>query len=167
MTKSDLKDIRQTYNDILANDNESMRLALSRLNGCMMRADDADAILDGTIGLELLLGDSDPQATSFKLRMRAAALTHLDAGGLVDPQEMIGKVKRLYEARSKIVHGHTKKKSKNVLQLLNNEHKNERRLAYDLLRYVIKILLKHPHYINPIKLDSDLLSGDLTKHRKL
>jgi hypothetical protein len=34
----------------------------------------ADAILEGTIGLELLLGDDQNQSLSYRLRLRAARL---------------------------------------------------------------------------------------------
>jgi hypothetical protein len=57
VTFGELKEVRRIYRAVLADKGEAVRLALKRLNGCLTRTDAADAILDGTIGLELLLGD--------------------------------------------------------------------------------------------------------------
>ena len=62
---------------IASSESEAIRLAINRLNGCLTRTDPADAILDATIGLELLLGDDQNQSLSYKLRLRAAALAIL------------------------------------------------------------------------------------------
>jgi hypothetical protein len=52
-----LEDVRRLYNLILGRREERVAIALKRLNSCMTRDDAVDAILDATIGLEVLLGD--------------------------------------------------------------------------------------------------------------
>jgi hypothetical protein len=72
-----LEDVRRLYNLILGRREERVAIALKRLNSCMTRDDAVDAILDTTIGLEVLLGDQENQALSYKLRLRAGALARL------------------------------------------------------------------------------------------
>ena len=79
VTAPQLHDVRRVYQAVVNSQSEAIRLALNRLNGCLTRSDPADAILDGTIGLELLLGDDQNQSLASKLRLRAAALAILHA----------------------------------------------------------------------------------------
>jgi hypothetical protein len=132
-----------------------VRLALKRLNGCLTRTDAADAILDGTIGLELLLGDDQNQSLSYKLRLRAAALAILHADR--SAKEVASKVKRLYEARSAIVHGRRRKRSKKASEPADTSHFRDRLIASDLLRFVLDVLVTHPEYQDPSKIDEGIL----------
>jgi len=61
VTAEHLNEVRRIYRAVVGNQSEAIRLALNRLNGCLTRTDAADAILDGTIGLELLLGELVPE----------------------------------------------------------------------------------------------------------
>jgi hypothetical protein len=117
----------------------------------------ADAILDGTIGLELVLGDDRNQSLSYKLRLRAAALAVLRADPAYPAAEVASKVKRLYEARSAIVHGRRKKRSKKASEPTDRSNAEERLVASDLLRFVLNVLLTNPEYQDPAKIDEGLL----------
>jgi len=154
-----LRDVRRIYRAVIETESEAMRLALKRLNGCLTRTDAADAILDGTIGLELLLGDDQNQSLSYKLRLRAAALAIL-AGR--SAKVIASKVKRLYEARSAIVHGRRKKQTKKASEPADASYSQDRLIASDLLRFVLDVLLTHPEYQKPSKIDEGLLlRGDV------
>jgi hypothetical protein len=160
-----LTEVRRVYRAVVSSQSEAIRLALSRLNGCLTRSDAVDAILDGTIGLELLLGDDQNQSLSYKLRLRAAALALLRADPAYPAAEVASKVKRLYEARSAIVHGRRKKRSKRAAEPADTSNVNERLLASDLLRFVLNVLLTNPEYQDdPTKIDEGLLlrGDDLT-----
>lgn len=152
-----LNEVRRVYQAVVASESEAIRLALNRLNGCLTRTDAVDAVLDGTIGLELLLGDDQNQSLSYKLRLRAAALTLLQAEPPCPTAEIASKVKRLYEARSAIVHGRRKKRSKKAAEPEDTRNVNERLIASDLLRFVLNALLTNPEYQNPAKIDEGLL----------
>jgi hypothetical protein len=117
----------------------------------------ADAILDGTIGLELVLGDDQNQSLSYKLRLRAAALAVLHADPAYPAAEVASKVKRLYEARSAVVHGRRKKRSKMASEPTDRSNAEERLVASDLLRLVLNVLLTNPEYQDPAKIDEGLL----------
>ncbi|TFV34581.1 hypothetical protein E4K66_30935 [Bradyrhizobium frederickii] len=158
VTAADLKDVRRIYKAAANSSSEAIRLALKRLSGCLTRTDEADAILDGTIGLELLLGDDENQALSYKLRLRAAALAMLQADPAHPPAEIASKVKQLYKARSVIVHGRRMKASKKASEPSDASRSSERLLASDLLRFVLNVLLAHPQYQDdPAKIDAGLL----------
>lgn len=163
VTAVHLKEVRRIYQAAVSSTSEAVRLALKRLSGCLTRTDDADAILDGTIGLELLLGDDENQALSYKLRLRAAALAILQADPAHPPAEIANKVKRLYKARSVIVHGRRTKPSKKASQPTDTSKAEERLLASDLLRFVLNAVLTHPQYQEPTDIDAGLLlRGDKT-----
>jgi hypothetical protein len=163
VTVEQLGEVRSIYEAIVGDQSEAIRLALNRLNGCLTRSDAADAILDGTIGLELVLGDDENQALSYKLRLRAAALAVLHADPAWPAVDVASKVKRLYEARSTIVHGRRRKRSKKASEPTDTHNTKERLNASDVLRFVLKILLTHPKYQNPLEIDKGLLlRGDDT-----
>jgi hypothetical protein len=157
VTAEHLNEVRRIYRAIVSSQSEAIRLALSRLNGWLTRTDAADAILDGTIGLELLLGDDQNQSLSYKLRLRAAALAVLHADPAYSAADVASKVKRLYEARSAIVHGRRKKRSKKASEPTDTSNAKERLIASDLLRFVLNVLLTHPEYQDPAKIDEGLL----------
>jgi hypothetical protein len=157
ITAGQLKETRRVYQAIVGSQSEGIRLALSRLNACLTRSDAADAILDGTIGLELLLGDDDNQSLSYKLRLRAAALALLRADPTYPATEVASKVKRLYAARSAIVHGRRKKRSKKASEPIDTSNSEERTLASSLLRFVLDALLSQPEYLDTSKIDEGLL----------
>jgi hypothetical protein len=71
--------------------------------------------------------------------------------------EIASKVKRLYEARSAIVHGRRKKRSKIASEPADASNADERLAASDLLRFVLNALLTNPEYQDPIKIDEGLL----------
>lgn len=157
VTTKQLQEVRRIYRAVVASDSEAVRLALRRLNGCLTRTDPADAILDGTIGLELLLGDDQNQSLSYKLRLRAGALALLHANPTHSTVEIAANVKRLYGVRSSIVHGQRKRRSKKASEPTDTSHQDDRKVASDLLRFVLEVLLMHPEYQEPTKIDEALL----------
>jgi hypothetical protein len=157
VTAEQLNEVRRIYQAAESSPSEAIRLAMKRLSGCLTRADEADAILDGTIGLELLLGDDENQSLSYKLRLRAAALAVFHADPAYPAADVASKVKRLYKARSVIVHGRRKRPSKKASEPTDTSNAAERLLASDLLRFVLNVLLTNPQYQDPAKIDGGLL----------
>jgi hypothetical protein len=145
-----MKAVASTWGALRAIRDDRLALALRRLNAAMTRDEPADAILDATIALEVLLGDGDSQSISWKLRMRAAAIIGLDADR-TRMEDMLRGIKDTYDARSAIVHGSRRRSSP-----VSDPHAASRR-AIDVLREVMKALLAHPEYLDPQKIDGDLL----------
>jgi hypothetical protein len=90
--------------------NEKLRrvldLALDRLNLARRRHSPGDQAIDGGICLEALLGDEQGQEITFKLQLRAALLCGETLQRRVEIREA---VKALYNLRSKVVHGRSRK----------------------------------------------------------
>lgn len=131
---------------------ERVELALRRLNGAMIRLDFADAVLDATIALEILLGDGDGQAIGYKLRLRAAALANL-----LDPGSgpaVSAAVRETYKARSRIVHGVGRRSKANA-----DDGAQVREKALGALRTVLRAILENPRFLTPARIDAELLIG--------
>src|SRR5260370_42543411 len=90
-----------------------LELVIKRLNSCYMREEQEDAILDATIGLEILLSDGDTQEVTHKLALRLAALSTLVPGCEQQAATVFRNVKKaIYAFRSAVVPGNEKKASK-------------------------------------------------------
>lgn len=154
VTKAQMRGVAHLLDALEQAAGEQLGLATRRLNSAMVRSDLADAILDATIALEILLGDGDGQAISWKLRMRAAALAGIE-GGHATATAMSDAIATVYATRSAIVHGGRRRRG-NI-----DEHAERdlaaKRLAIDALRQVVKILARRPEYLDPRRIDSDLL----------
>lgn len=149
VSKDDMKAVARTWKGLLTIKDSRFALALRRFNAASTRDDPADVILDATIALEILLGDKDSQSISWKLRMRAAALIGLDADRS-RMEEVRTAINDTYGVRSAIVHG-GRRKSKDL-----DEYAAAKR-AVDVLRTVINAIIAHPVYLDPLKIDADLL----------
>jgi len=156
VTREELVDVRRIYHALNATQNEAVTLAVKRLNSSLTRTDAADAVLDATIGMELLLGDDQNQSLSYKLRLRAGALAFLKTSER-SPLSVAKLVKDVYDARSSIVHGLRKKPSKKIKPSSDKRYEEERIKASELLRFVIDALLTHPRFLEPSKIDAELL----------
>jgi hypothetical protein len=148
VTREQLKAVRRTYRAIEALDQSRLRLALRRLNAAMTRDAPADAVLDATIALEILLGDKNTEAISWKLRMRAAALTGLE--GNHDAALAVERdLHKIYKIRSAIVHGGSTKDAEQAPE--------GAKLAIAQLRSLLRLLIEHPKYFDPLEIDRDLM----------
>lgn len=152
-----LPELRSRYQQVRNVNANNMKLALRRLNACVSRDDDVDAILDAIIGMELLLGDQNDSLT-FKLRMRVAGLAKL-TDGRFDPELAFKQMGELYATRSEIVHGSTSKKGSKRVEEKKSRYSEHRELATWYLRMVIQTILTHPRFANPSKIDNELLIG--------
>jgi hypothetical protein len=81
-------------------------LALGRLNLARRRRSAGDKAIDACICLEALLGDENPTELTYRLRLRAALLL---GSTLPERTEIRNAVGRLYDLRSKIVHGRVRR----------------------------------------------------------
>lgn len=78
----------------------NVRIAARRARRCFMRSDQEDVLVDAAIGLEALLGNARDELTHRLAQRAAAALADK-----FDPAEVYSTVKKVYSARSKVVHG--------------------------------------------------------------
>jgi len=154
-----LREVRRVFGLIRSSSSNKIGIALKRLNACLSRDDDVDALLDAIIGLEVLLGDGG-EAVSFKLKMRAAGLAKV-AGGRFTAHAAFSEIGKLYGERSKIVHGHAGKPKSNSRDVGASSANlpTHRKQAADYLRMILVVLMEHPRYLDPTKIDTELLMG--------
>lgn len=160
ISREQMTAVSRRFAQLVGRTENRINIAVKRLNACLTRDDAEDAIIDATVGLEVLLGDEVGEAISYKLRMRAAALAGVADFEGASPLEVIRLMRDVYSARSAIVHGKSssRKAKKQVLSATEGAH-NERALATRLLRMVLSALLEHPQYLDPDKIDRELLVG--------
>jgi hypothetical protein len=131
---------------------ERLRLAIKRLNRCYMREDQEDAILDATIGLEILLSDGETQEITHKLALRLGALCTVVPGYDQQASRIFRSMKKqVYPYRSAVVHGDERKASKTSRGTV--------KLAIEYLGLAVRAVAAHPEYLDPGTIDHNLLLG--------
>ncbi|UPK34687.1 hypothetical protein IVB18_42915 [Bradyrhizobium sp. 186] len=153
VTKAQMREVARLFEALEQSPGERLALATRRLNTAMTRSDFADAILDATIALEVLLGDGDGQAISWKLRMRAAALAGIEEGQ-AGGKAMNDAISKVYATRSAIVHGARRRGAPNAHAERDLAAKEQ---SLDVLRRMLKILIQRPEFLDLHRIDSDLL----------
>lgn len=152
VTRAEISNVASSLAAIRQTSEPRLALALRRLNAAMTRDEHADAILDATIALELLLGDKDNQAISWKLKMRAAALAGL-SGGRQEMEDASRAVGEVYALRSAIVHGAPRKRRKASV----SDPETGKRLAIETLRSVLRAIIAAPRFLDPLRIDHELM----------
>lgn len=155
VTRSQMEEVRSLFQILETLKQERLHLAIRRLNSAMIRSDVADTILDATIALEILLGDTG-EAISWKLRLRAAALAKMAKDGEAG-LAMHDAIKSIYDLRSEIVHGKRQRKDKLADQM--ERHQTVRNKALDALRQLLKIIISRPEHLDPGRIDKELMIG--------
>ncbi len=109
-----------------------MRLSLNRFNQSLRRLSPEDACLDLAIVLEAVLGDSQSDSISHKLRVRGALLL----GGTAEVRKNNFKIlKELYDIRSGLVHNKKRKE-------INKNHETveaANKIVNDILRKIVNL----------------------------
>ena len=125
-----------------------------------MREDQEDAILDATIGLEILLSDGETQEVTHKLALRLAALSTLVPGFEHQAPTIFRNVKKtIYPYRSAVVHGHEKKASQTRAMRTDRGEVGAVKLAMAYLGMALRAVAARPEFLDPAVIDNDLLLG--------
>jgi hypothetical protein len=157
ITEEQLTEVGEVYRGLGKRD--SIGLAARRLSAGMLRETDDDAILDLLIGLEAILSDQDKGELSYKLALRTAAVLSELPG--YNPSIVFGQVKRLYGYRSAVAHGRSKQVAKLRTITTDNGELPAISLATELLREVIRQLIKRRELAGPGDVDSKLVLRSL------
>lgn len=159
LSKDTIDKLRSIFNQLINAKENSINLAIKRLNRCLVRDSEEDSVLDATIALEALLSDDGNQEMTHKLAMRVGAITKLSKDFKKTPQQAFKDIKSIYAYRSAIVHGSKSLDKKRMIKIDENEKVTAHSLAIDYLRVLLKVLLENADYREPKKIDSDLLLG--------
>jgi hypothetical protein len=101
--------LRLIYERLLSGEPRA-RLASDRLFQSSRRADMADILLDACIGIEALVGQGRDELVHRMSQRAAAALSaYAGAENPADPQAVYALLKKVYDQRSRLVHGGTLK----------------------------------------------------------
>lgn len=151
------KELGIIYTQLSEVKENSIRVAIKRLNQCFLREDEEDSIIDATIGLESLISDDDRQEMTHKIAMRIGALSKLEENMLKEPYEVFQEIKKIYAYRSAVVHGSTKTQKKKEIKIGESRKVPVSDLAIEYLRKTLKILIAEPKYRKPTEIDKKLL----------
>lgn len=90
------------YWDLLEKTPTFLHAAMVRFNSSYEKRDPADRLIDLIIVLEAIFADSDRDSITYKVAMRCACWLHKPGK---ERKKTFASVKRLYSARSKVIHG--------------------------------------------------------------
>lgn len=161
LTIEDVQKVKNVLNILVETKDKKLLLANRRLHQCYMRENEEDSILDATIAMEALLSGGERGELTHKLSLRMAALLKLSPDIQMETREVFNAVKHIYGYRSSVVHGSSKVSSKREIKIPSGEPIPTIELAITLLRSAIQVLLNHPKYLDPKKIDEDLLLKDI------
>jgi hypothetical protein len=138
---------------------ERLRLAIKRLNGCYLRENEEDAILDATIGMEILLSDGDTQEVTHKLALRLAGLSSLVPKYKGRGATIFRSVKSsVYAYRSAVVHGDvTKARKKREMKTNTGDPIPAVKTAVEYLGMAVQAIASNPEFLDPNRIDEKLL----------
>jgi Apea-like HEPN len=151
-------------NRLLKSARNPVPMAARRLNSAALRELDEDALIDACIGLEALFGDRGGEIT-YKLSLRLAAVAaRSPLRGLdMSPTEIFRMMKKIYEYRSRLVHGDRNAEDRRMVELSDGSSTSVPRLAVKFLRHSLLSVLEHPDLARPERVDFDLVLPALTR----
>ncbi len=125
-------------------------LPIRRLNAALVRKNDEDSIIDITIALESLLTNDSNSEIGYRLAVRVTQLCKLSPFNTFESKEIFELCKKIYNYRSAVVHGDTKRIEKtSSLNLVKARDIKIIELSSELLRHLIKTMIEQD--INGIK----------------
>ena len=162
VTSAQLEQLKEVFEQLSNASENSISLSLKRLNRCLVRDDEEDAVLDATIALEALLSDDGKQEMTHKLAMRIGALAGFDTSFERNSVEAFHDIKSIYKYRSNIVHGSQNLEKSRMVKIDDETQKPAHNLSIDYVRLVLKVLLANERFRDPRKIDQELLLGLIT-----
>ena len=150
------REIQRVYKSIVNcegdKNKQNLLFALKRFNRCMLRNEVDDMATDATIGLEALLAGGTKGEITFTISSRIPVIFSHIKNERYTPSNSRSIMKKIYNYRSKIVHGgNLKEKEKSVE--INNEKLDTCDVAVDFLRYTLLFMTEHQEYLDATKLD--------------
>ncbi len=159
ISSGQLNQITEVFEQLSKASENSIILSLKRLNRCLVRDDEEDAVLDATIALEALLSDDGKQEMTHKLAMRVGALAGFDASFGRNAAEAFRDIKNIYGYRSAIVHGSKNIEKSRMVKVDDQTRKPAHKLSIDYVRLVLRVLLANERFRDPRNIDQELLLG--------
>lgn len=157
VSATSMSDVVSCFGQLSENEDNAVHVSAGRLNAAFLRSSQSDVVLDACIGLETLLGDPTPGELTHKLATRLAALARHSRHSRLLPERVFSSAKRLYRARSAIVHGRTQKEKGREIEIAEGKKLHAADVAVEFLRLALRAILEEPKYVSPNEIDVDLL----------
>lgn len=135
-------------------------LAVKRLNRALLRDHEEDSILDATIAMEALLSPENSPEITHRLKLRMAALAKMSDTHSTRVTEILRNIPKIYEYRSSVIHGNAEPhKKREIHDVDRNIRIPTVDLALDYLKMAMAVLGKNPEFLDPKRIDTELLLG--------
>lgn len=154
------KKVAEIYIKLREAKDNRLILAARRLNSALLRTNEEDSILDITMGLEALLTSDTRTEITYKLAVRAAALSTIEKFEELSTEDVLNHCIKIYDYRSSVIHGSKRAKKKRVIKLDDEQEISTVRLGVDILRCVFKAFCRHMQYLDLKKLDKLLVTRE-------
>lgn len=151
ITKEQCNEIEELYKAFVECE-DKISFSLSRYNRCMLRDEIDDMSTDACIGLESLLAGGTKGEITYTISNRIPVVFAKSKVDRYPAENCRGIMKKIYNFRSKIVHGASlKDKDKYIV---NGDQKwYIPDVAVDFLRYVLVFMIRNPEFLEPTKID--------------
>jgi len=141
------------YNEITKSN--YLALACKRLNKASINSNEDDSIIDICIALESLLTTDSRNDITYRLAIRAAILNKLIAYNNINSKEIYKTCKKIYDFRSSVVHGDSKKQlDKRIIKTSNNEEIETVKIAIEFLKHIIWVISQTSSITKPEDIDN-------------
>lgn len=130
----------------------NLAFALRRLNRCMLRDEDDDMAIDATIGLEALLSGNVKTEITNTISNRIPIIFANQKTKFYTVKNSRAIMKKIYNFRSKIVHG-SAIKDKDKTYEINSSKVAVEKIAVDFLRYTLLFVLHNPKFLDAKRID--------------
>lgn len=132
--------------------NNGLLFALNRFNRCMLRNEVDDMATDATIGLEALLAGGTHGEITYTISNRIPVVFIHEKNKFYTPENCRSIMKKIYNYRSKIVHGGTMKEKERYCDI-NGTKLEVQLIAIEFLRYSLLFVAKHQEFLDAKKFD--------------
>lgn len=153
VTKNQVKEIVKVFKGLVESKSNRLNVASNRLNAAYLRKEETDSIIDICVGLEALFVGNDRGEITHKLASRLGALWSRNPGIILSPLEVFNAVKKIYDYRSKIVHGSKKVSNKRLIKVHPGKEIEAVNLGLDILRHAILVMVQNQKYLEDGALD--------------
>ena len=126
--------------------------ALNRFNRCILRSENDDKIIDAAIGLEAILSGERKTEITYTISNRIPIVFKHIPSELYNVNESRDILRKIYNYRSKIVHG-AAVKDKDKFYSINGVNIEFETIAVDFLRHTLLFIIQYPEFLDPNKFD--------------
>ena len=165
ISKEQCERIRELYLKFVESE-DKIQFALSRFNRCMLRDEIDDMSTDACIGLESLLAGGTKGEITYTISNRIPIVFANNSTELYSANNCRALMKKIYNFRSKIVHGGKLKENEKYVDV-NEVKVFVPKMAVEFLRYVLIYMIENPEYLDVTKIDSyidEAIGNSITKN---